>query len=270
MNDLRKIDAGVLSLIESRLDSIETEDDVRIIYACESGSRAWGFASTDSDYDVRFIYVRRMEWYLSFDVERRRDVIERPIESDIDLGGWDLRKALVLFAKSNPPLLEWLVSPIVYRERFHAVDKFRAQLPLCYSPTACAYHYLHMARNNHREFFSGDLVKQKKYFYVLRPILAIEWIQQDLGPVPMEFEAMLERLVPAGPLRDEIDKLLHLKRSGTEMGLAPRNAIVCDFMKKEIARFDRKLDVSPAASQKVNAILNQFFREIVEAATAEW
>src|SRR3954452_13450282 len=103
--------------ILKRLEEAEAEHGVRILYACESGSRAWGFASPDSDYGVRFIYAQPRNWYLSFDVERRRDVIEYPIVDDIDQSGWDVRKALYLFTRNNGALLEWLHSPIVYLER---------------------------------------------------------------------------------------------------------------------------------------------------------
>lgn len=101
--------------IRSRLDAIQASENVCIVYACESGSRAWGFPSADSDYDVRFIYVRPVEWYLSID--DKRDVIECPVEDGLDINGWDLRKALRLSRKSNPPLLEWLGSPIVYLQK---------------------------------------------------------------------------------------------------------------------------------------------------------
>ena len=108
---------AVRAEVARRLRQIEAEEGVRIFYACESGSRAWGFPSKDSDYDVRFLYAHPRPWYLSIDVERKRDVIERPITDEIDLGGWDLRKALQLFRKSNPPLLEWLQAPIIYRSK---------------------------------------------------------------------------------------------------------------------------------------------------------
>jgi predicted nucleotidyltransferase len=101
-------------LILEQLEQIEQEEQVTILYACESGSRAWGFPSQDSDYDVRFIYLHKPEWYLS--IYDKRDVIERPINNMLDINGWDLRKALNLFRKSNPPLLEWLQSPIQYKE----------------------------------------------------------------------------------------------------------------------------------------------------------
>ena len=142
---------------------IERTEGVRLLYACESGSRAWGFASTDSDYDVRFLYLRPREWYLSIDVERRRDVIERPIDGLLDINGWDLRKALGLFRKSNPPLLEWLHSPIVYLDRHGVAERLRALLEQYYSPTACFHHYYHMAKGNYREYLKGEEVKLKKY-----------------------------------------------------------------------------------------------------------
>jgi predicted nucleotidyltransferase len=111
--------------ITACLDNIQVEHDVRVIYACESGSRAWGFPSRDSDYDVRFIYLRPRDWYLSIDLEHRRDVIELSIDSQLDVDGWDLHKALRLLHKGNPPLIEWLGSPIVYLERFTVAAKMR-------------------------------------------------------------------------------------------------------------------------------------------------
>src|SRR5436189_1813350 len=102
----------MLSEIKKELRRIEEQLEIKVLYAVESGSRAWGFASTDSDWDVRFLYARCPEWYLS--VQDRRDVLEYPISEGLDVSGWDIRKALVLFARSNPPLMEWLRSPIVY------------------------------------------------------------------------------------------------------------------------------------------------------------
>ena len=179
------------SQILSRLHEIEAGENVRIVYACESGSRAWGFPSADSDYDIRFLYVRPMEWYLSIDV--KRDVIERPVQDGLDISGWDLKKALRLFCKSNPPLLEWLGSPIVYLEQYSAAESMRGLLPDYYSPTTCLHHYLRMARGNYREYLKGDVVWIKKYFYVLRPILAMNWIERVWGVVPTDFNILVDR-----------------------------------------------------------------------------
>ena len=122
--------------------------------ACESGSRAWGFPSKDSDYDVRFIYVHNPNWYLSIDHKRdvieipARDPISIPIDPLIDLSGWEITKALRLFRKSNPPLLEWLKSSIVYYQSYSTIDKIRELDKNIFSPTSCLYHYLHMAKGN--------------------------------------------------------------------------------------------------------------------------
>ncbi len=238
--------ASKTARILATLDDIESEHDVSVLFACESGSRAWGFASADSDYDVRFVYVHRTDWYLSVDVETRRHVIERPLEGDLDVNGWDLRKALQLLRKSNPPLLEWLGSPILYRERTAVPDRMRALIDRYYSPRACLYHYLHMAEGNFREFLRGDTVWIKKYFYVLRPVLAVQWIERGFGVVPTEFQALVDRLVPAGPLREAVDELLVQKRSGAELDRGPRIAVIGDFIEHELASMDRPAaDVSP-------------------------
>jgi len=176
--------------IVEELSKIEQEEEVRILYACESGSRAWGFPSKDSDYDVRFIYVRPESWYLS--IFEKRDVIEHPISGMLDINGWDLKKALNLFRKSNPPLLEWLQSPIVYREIPDVTEQIRMISPLTFSPRSCIYHYLHMAKGNYREYLQGEQVKVKKYFYVLRPILACFWIEKRGTMPPIEFERLAD------------------------------------------------------------------------------
>ena len=157
--------------IIEELRGIEKKKNVRILLAVESGSRAWGFASPDSDYDVRFIYVRPQNEYLRLDP--LRDVIELPIDDLLDVNGWDLYKTLQLLHKSNPTLFEWFLSPIVYLETEFA-DRFRGIMNTYFSSKRGSYHYLIMAERNYREYLRGDTVKVKKYFYVLRPILACE------------------------------------------------------------------------------------------------
>lgn len=225
------------SHILSQLREIEAHENVRIVYACESGSRAWGFPSADSDYDVRFLYVRPVEWYLSIDV--MRDVIERPIQDGLDVSGWDLKKALLLFRKSNPPLLEWLGSPIVYLEKYSAAESMRRWLPDYYSPTACLYHYLHMARGNYREYLKGGVVWIKKYFYVLRPILAMIWIERGLGVVPTDFNILVDKLAMEPSIANEIAKLLAAKRAGAELDRGPRIETLSRFIEAELDRWEK-------------------------------
>jgi len=224
--------------IESRLRRLEQEEEVCIFYVCESGSRAWGFPSVDSDYDVRFLYIHPQNWYLSIDY--KRDVIERKISDLIDISGWDIRKALKLLRKSNPPLLEWLNSPIVYQQRLDVVEKIKILIPEYYSPKSCLYHYLHMAEGNFREYLKGEIVWVKKYFYVLRPILACKWIEAGYGVVPMEFELLIHRLVEDDKLKAAIHELLRRKREGQELDREPIIPVISEFIETELERLGNK------------------------------
>ena len=209
-----------VSHIKNRLKEIEAEHDVQILYAVESGSRAWGFDSVDSDYDVRFIYKHQTEWYLN--VFPKRDVIEYPIIDEYDYTGWDIRKTLFLMSKSNPVLFEWLRSPIIYRkseDHYRSIKEASAEY---FSPISSTYHYLNMAAGNYREYLKKDEVRIKKYFYVLRPVLACMWIEQFKESPPMEFEKLLALIESEKTIYNLIIDLLARKRAGKELGLEPR------------------------------------------------
>lgn len=248
--------------ITRRLDKIETDNSVKVLFACESGSRAWGFASSDSDYDVRFIYLSPASRYLAVDLEEQRDVIETPIEGVWDVNGWDLRKALRLYRKSNPPLLEWLQSPIVYREESTAAQKMRDLLATFYSPTACMYHYLHMAQGNYRGYLQSDLVRTKKYFYVLRPLLGCRWIERDIGAVPMEFERLVEGTGIPDAVKHEIHLLLEKKRADGEIGKGPKINVLSEFIESEFRRYEESGLLRQKPRSDVGK-LNEIFRETI-------
>ncbi len=251
---------SIAATILERLAAIEQTHAVRILYACESGSRAWGFASPDSDYDVRFIYARPRDWYLGIDLEHRRDVIEYPIDGVLDINGWDWRKALQLMHKCNPPLFEWLHSPIVYRTQPGFQEAMQALTPRYYMPLACAWHYLHMARGNYREYLQGDPVRLKKYLYVLRPLLAVGWLESGRGVAPTPFRELVETLVPSGALRDAIEHLLRLKQGGEELAWGPRIPILNDWIETELARLTPGPTLAPAVHPGPEP-LNAVFRE---------
>ena len=255
----------VKARIEAALNAIERDEGVRVLYACESGSRAWGFESADSDFDVRFLYRHPTAWYLR--VLPGRDVIERPVDEGLDLSGWDLRKALRLLGRSNPPLLEWLRSPIVYREVESATRRLRALIPEHYSPVACFLHYLHMAQGNFREYLRGEEVWVKKYFYVLRPVLACHWIERGLGAVPMELSTLIERLVEDPRLRADIDALLAAKRAGQELDRGPRIGSISEFLEGEL---ERLASVRPERAEKKDPrLLDRTFLEILREINGE-
>lgn len=235
---------------------IERESDVRVLYACESGSRAWGFASKDSDYDVRFLYVHPREWYLS--IETGRDVIEKMLPDDLDVSGWELRKALRLLRKSNPPFYEWLRSPIVYAEDPLFIKSLRNLSEDHYSSERCFLHYLHMAQGNIREYLTGDVVWLKKYLYVLRPVLACRWIERGLGPAPMEFDRLVEAVADEPGLREAIRELVALKMQGAELERAPKVPALSAFIETEMPRL-AAVDVPKEPLPEIGP-LNAFFR----------
>ena len=161
------------NIIQQKLKEIEEIEKVKIIMAVESGSRAWGFASPDSDYDVRFVYVRRLQDYLR--LEKTKDVIEWQLDDVLDISGWDLKKALQLMHDSNPSIFEWCASPIVYKNSA-AFKELKKIQKMYYSRKKNLYHYWHMASNNYQAYLQGEEVRIKKYFYVIRPLLAAKWI----------------------------------------------------------------------------------------------
>jgi len=251
---------AVSQKIQDELDRIEKKENIKIIFACESGSRAWGFASKNSDYDVRFIYVRKTPWYLS--IRNKRDVIEKPISEMLDISGWDIAKALALLGKSNPPLLEWLQSPIVYREAVSIIFKIRELVPEYYSPKSCIYHYLHMAQGNFREYLRRDVVWVKKYFYVLRPVLACLWIKSGYGIVPIEFDILVDRVVKNKKLKKAVKELQAKKKAGNELDKGERIPVISEFLENEIQRMSA--DNESSAITKDVETLDRVFVEILK------
>lgn len=200
-------------IIRSELSAIEQRENIRILLAAESGSRAWGFASPDSDYDVRFIYVRPKEQYLRLD--QTRDVIEYPISNLLDINGWDLSKALRLLHSSNPTLFEWFSSPVAYRPPAFRQD-IHPLLDQYFSPRRSLHHYLNTAVNHDKTFLQVPRVRAKKYFYALRPLLACRWILEKGTPPPILFSELTEAQLPSS-MKPHIDRLLDIKMNAPEL-----------------------------------------------------
>jgi uncharacterized protein len=252
--------------ILENLKQIEQKHNIRILYALESGSRAWGFASRDSDYDVRFIYIHPLDWYLS--IRDKRDVIELPISDELDISGWDIRKALGLFIKSNPPLLEWLGSPIVYQDDFGFADGLRDMLRHSFSLERCLFHYLSMAKKNFRIYLKGDLVRLKKYFYVLRPILACCWIEKYNTMPPTEFERLYRDAALSPELVVEIDQLLERKKAGDELDMEPKIEIINSFLDERIEHFSASAKRTETRDKDI-ALLDDLFKEMLHKVWVE-
>ncbi len=251
--------------ILDRLRHAETEHSVRVLLAVESGSRAWGFASPNSDYDARFIYVHPRDWYLSVGLEEQRDVIEYPIVDAIDINGWDLRKALRLFWKSNPAFIEWIQSPIVYWEDGPFAALAREAMAAIYSCQKGIYHYRSMAKTNYRGYLRAERVPLKKYFYVLRPLLAVRWLERFQQTAPIEFEKLLAVGPQDATLLADIQTLLAKKRAAPEMGLEPQIASIHAFIESELERLEGVSLAKETAPDKISRLNDIFHRCIAQA-----
>jgi predicted nucleotidyltransferase len=243
--------------IEEQLQTVEKKHGVKILYACESGSRAWGFASIDSDYDVRFIYAQPADRYLS--IQDRRNVIELPVDHLLDINGWDIKKALQLFHKSNGPLYEWLQSPIVYKEEGKFAGELRDIMPAYFSGRAGCHHYLSMARNTFENELQGVRVKLKKYFYALRPALACQWIIERQAVPPMEF-SVLRTLVKDGDWQSAVDDILILKQGAEEKAMIDSRPVLQNWLQYALDHYKKLADEIPPLKNNTEE-LDKLFRK---------
>lgn len=247
-------------IIQEKLKEIESMYDIKIIHAIESGSRAWGFPSPDSDYDVRFIYVHPLEHYLK--LEETRDVIELPINDLLDVNGWDLKKTLTLLHRSNPSVFEWFKSPIVYKETEFSTE-FINMMEKYFLAKSGMYHYLHMAENNYREYLKSDMVRAKKYFYVLRPLLACKWILRTNTPPPMLFSELVASDLP-DELKESVGRLLDLKMNVPELKLIPRVDIINRYIERELPNLQKQIERLPRESKQDFSELDALFLKWVK------
>lgn len=235
--------------IQAHLATLEREEQITILFAAESGSRAWGFASPDSDWDVRFIYVRPPLHYLN--LEPQRDTLDRMLPNDIDLAGWDLPKALFLFRKSNPSLYEWLASPIIYHQNDRFIANLKALIPQYQSLAAGMYHYRSMAKTNFHKFLTGEIVNYKKYLYVLRPILACQFIERNQTWPPMPFQDLVKNANLTPELNQAIANLLEIKTTSNEFQSGPVNPTLQAYVTAELDRLmSLTIDQSPNPDQQ--------------------
>lgn len=257
------LDAEIKETILQELSKIEADNNVRILFAIESGSRAWGFPSPDSDYDTRFVYARPVDWYLT--IAPGRDVIELPIVDELDINGWDIKKALGLLLKPNPVLLEWLSSP----ERYIWNDEICSDL-IAFSKrmthgAACLHHYRHIGERQFNVYIEGkDLVSLKKYFYVVRPAMAIRWLRlnPETAP-PMNFQTLMNGTDIPPDLQRVLLELLEAKSRAKEIGQALRIEKIDEFI---ISELDWAKSTAPPSTkgQNFQDEANDLFRSILQ------
>ncbi|MDX6359729.1 MAG: uncharacterized protein QOH37_2783 [Nocardioidaceae bacterium] len=227
------LDPEVVAGIDARLAGVEREHGVRVTWAIESGSRAWGFPSPDSDYDGRFLYVRPRDDYLTPWLPR--DVVETPLDTTYDVNGWDLRKALGLLVKGNATVVEWLRSPIVYRGDPDFRDGLLELADEVGLPAAVGRHYLHVCRQQWLDH-DGE-VSLKKVFYALRPALALRWLRVHPGSAvaPMRLQELLASSQPPADVVEAADRLVAAKARTRELGSGEVPPVLRRFVEDELA-----------------------------------
>lgn len=249
------------TLVPEKLLQIEEQYEVKVLLAVESGSRAWGFASPDSDFDVRFIYKKPKNKYLQ--LHPSRDVIELPVDDTWDVNGWDLDKTLKLLYKSNPTLFEWVRSPICY-SKTDFTDRIAPIMDEYFSVKNMLYHYLNTARSDIKYHLQGETVHPKKYFYALRPILACYWVLNEQTAPPVLFNELVEALLPK-TLRSPLDYLIDIKLHTPEKAVIKPIEEIDNYMTSSILYLDGIMKKLPKEEKNSWDSLNQFFiSEITE------
>ena len=248
--------------IKDKLKEIEQTHHVKVLYACETGSRAWGFPSPDSDYDVRMIYMHEPDWYLS--LSDKKDTIEfMSDDGELDITGWDIKKCLKLMWKSNGALLERVQSPVVYREEKNIAALLRDYADKCFAPIATMHHYLGMAKNSFSEIEGRDEIKLKKLFYALRAALACKWILEKGTAPPIVFMKMVGELSFDKKLKDKIVTLIELKSGKTEAYIHAAEKDLNNFISATLTIADEAFDSLPGRKEK-DVDLDRLFKHIVK------
>lgn len=260
------IDPAYRAAIMEELRGIEERESVKILFAIESGSRAWGFPSPDSDYDARFIYARHPDWYLS--LTPGRDVIELPIDDLLDINGWDIQKALGLLLKPNPVMLEWLSSPIRYMWQDELCGKLIDFSREVSHAAACIYHYRSLAAKQWEQQVEGnDEIKLKKYLYILRPAMVLRWIRHHPEIIPpMNFQALMDGANVPEDICAQLDDLLARKSKAKETGLSPRWPDLDAFIQAELKWASGYASDFKSDSKGKMPEANALFREIIKTA----
>jgi len=264
------MDPDIVARIDERLLAIRSEHGVSIPLAIESGSRAWGFPSPDSDYDCRFIFVRPLDQHLS--LWPARDVIETPLDAIFDVNGWELGKALKLMLRGNAVVIEWLTSPISYGSEQRFQQEFLSLARRVADRSALARHYLHLGERQRRIYFTDEnSIPQKKIFYALRPAAALRWLRlhPDEPIAPMHFPTLLNECEPPGDVRAITDDLMARKAVTHELGSEVLPLPLANFIDAEFGQASDLLkDAALHPTKQHVEEAETFFRETVKRMSA--
>jgi len=248
--------------IINKLHETEVAHNVKIPLAIESGSRGWGFASPDSDYDCRFIYVPSKEYYLS--IQNRRDVIEYDVDAVFDINGWELAKAIQHIIKSNAVILEWLSCQEIYLRHEEVASKLERLAKKFFNPIHVTHHYLALARKKLDEIEGNERALLKAYFYVLRPLANVRYIEKFGVMSPMEYHKTLSAIDLDDEVCAEIGRLLEIKKSAVEAELIEHNEILVSYFKREIDYYTARVKEMKFEPIRDLEFADEVFREILE------
>jgi len=247
------------TFIQIKLNEIAQQKNIKILYACETGSRAWGFPSPDSDYDVRIIYKHEPSWYVT--LLDKKDTIE-VMDGELDVTGWDIKKCLKLMWKSNGALLERLQSPIVYRSEPEIAVSLKEYSERCFSPVATLYHYFGLAKNSFADVDGLPEIKLKKLFYALRATLACKWIIEKDSVPPIVFQKMVDELAIDQNLKHRIGQLVELKSTKSEGYMHPAEEDLNQFIRIELEKAGQA-SASLKGRKEKEIDLDTLFQQIV-------
>lgn len=248
--------------IMEKLKETEINHGVKIPFAIESGSRGWGFASPDSDYDCRFIYVRKKDWYLS--IFQKKDIIEYAADQIFDVNGWDLKKVLQHIMKSNAVMFEWLSSNEIYIKDGYVANQLELLAEKYFNPIAVSYHYLSIAKKKLEEILPYDEAKLKKYFYILRPIANLEYIYEHMKMPYMEYDRTLGEITVDPAILREIEALKKMKVSSGESFEIPKNKLLIEYFENEIEVFTQRIKEMIVTKNKDYEEVDGVFRTILD------
>jgi uncharacterized protein len=249
-----------LDQILTVLQQLEQENNIRILFAAESGSRSWNFPSRDSDYDIRFLYVRPPNDYIV--LSDKRDTIEYMPNKMIDAVGWDLKKALRLLTKSNPNLFNWSDSPIIYRSSPPFTKRFRELCGAAYSANTWFHHFLSLAKKKLAVFIDPAQTHVKHFMYLLRAVTACRYAEKGLGPIPTDFSKAIGRTGEAPTIVTATKELIEKKKEAREKDSLPIPKELSDYAQSEVGRLSH-VEIAPVAKPLAEADLNDFFQAIV-------
>lgn len=230
------------NIIKQKIADIEQKFSVKVILAVESGCRAWGFPSLNSDYDVKFIYVNKPDWYISID--QKQETIELPISNYIDMNGWDILKSFKLLSRYDPSLQEWISSPIVYKSSQDEVDTIKRLAKTSFMPESSFNHYLSMAKTKLEYIVDKENIRIKNYMYAIRAIFCCQYILAYTSQPPMKISQLLKHL-DSEPLKNEIAKLIDIKFENPEKFEIPRVPLIEAFLSEKLSSLSNNTISNP-------------------------